>query len=357
MKRKPIKIFAYPSHCDGKHTPGVDYARIIRPMEELGKQDGFKVTVFDGKKNMDWRKIAKEYDYLYLNYITNAWGYVAMASEMDRNNKKIIYDIDDLIWEIQPDNAAYETYMPGSENRATITDIIARGCDYVTTTNSFLKNAINHYTGKDFNKIKVFPNYIDLDLYNWVSDKKETYEIKIAHFGSSSHFNDLANPGFLGGMEKIMDEFPQVRFYTIGALIQQLKKRFGQRYTTGFGDHDIFKWVKMMPLLLSDVDIFVSPLVDNTYCRAKSSIKFLEYSSMKVPGVYQDIRQYKELVDNGVNGFLAATANDWYKSFKELVESEQRRREVGNKAYETVKDGWTIQANVKQYVDFFRSLE
>ena len=350
------KIFVYPAHCDGKHTPGVDYVRIIRPMEELAKTGEFKVTIFDGTKKMDWRKVAKEYDALYLNYITNAWGYVAMASEMSLNHKKIVYDIDDLIWDIQPDNAAYSVYKPGSEGRATITDIIARGCDYVTCTSLYLKHGVAEYTGKDRNYIKVLPNYIDLDLYKWTKKPVDSHEITIGYFGSSSHFNDLVNPGFADGLTKLMMENPRVHFFTIGAFIQSIKKAFGPRYTTAFGDHDIYKWVKMMPLLLQDVDIFVAPLVDITYARAKSGIKFLEYSSTKIPGVYQNIRQYQEMVEHGVNGYLCETAGDWYKSLKELCDNKERRVEVGENAYKTVKKDWTFKGNVQKYVDLFHEI-
>lgn len=351
-----IKVFAYPAHCDGKHVPGVDYARIIRPMEELAKQPGFDVKIFNGETDLDWRELAKEYDVFYLNYITNAAGYMTAAFPFIKEGKKVVYDIDDLIWDIQGDNAAYSTYQPGSEGRATITDIIARGTDYVTCTNQFLKNGIAEYTGKRHDKIKVLPNYIDLDLYSWHNEPKDNYEITIGYFGSSSHFNDLVNPGFINGLERLMQENPRVRFYTIGAMIQQIKKKFGPRYTTGFGDHDIYKWVKMMPLMLGNVDIFVAPLVDITYARAKSSIKYLEYSSTKTPGVYQNIRQYRDIITHGQNGYLCETSRDWYTSLKELADSIERRREIGENAYQTVKNEWTISGNVQKYVDFFKNI-
>jgi glycosyltransferase involved in cell wall biosynthesis len=351
-----MKIFCYPSHCDGKHIPGVDYVRIIRPMEELAEQPGFEVRIYRGEKNLDWRRIAKDFDVLFLNYITNAWGYVAMASQMEMKHKKIVYDIDDLIWEIQEDNAAYNDYRLGSEGRATITDIIARGCNFVTCTSQFLKHGISQYTGKDMNLIKVLPNFIDLDLYKWHKKPVDNYEITIGYFGSSSHFNDLVNPGFIKGLERLMEENPRVRFYTIGAMIQDIKKQYSSRYTTAYGDHDIFKWVKMMPLLLADVDIFVAPLLDTTYARAKSGIKFLEYSSTKIPGCYQDIRQYKELVEDGVNGYLCSTEMDWYRSLKSLCDSVKLRKEIGENAYKTVKQDWTIQGNVDKYVEFFNSI-
>ena len=350
-----MKIFAYPAHCDGKHTPGVDFARIIQPMKELGKQPGFKVKLFKGEKNLDWRKVAKEYDVFYLNYITNAAGFVMANYHFWKEKKKTVFDIDDLIWEIQEDNAAYKTYSPGSEGRATITDIIARGVDFVTCTNDFLRRGMAEYTGKSLSEIRVLPNYINLELYKWRSKPKDKYEVTISYFGSSSHFNDLVNEGFLGGMERLMAEYPQVRFYTIGAMIQQIKQKFSSRYTTGFGDHDIYKWVKMMPLLLQDTDIFVAPLVDVTYARAKSSIKFLEYSSTQIPGVYQDIRQYQEVVKDGENGFLCKTADDWYKALKKLVEDKKLRRKMGLAAYKTAEE-WTIQKNIDRYVDFFGGL-
>lgn len=338
--------------------PGVDYARIVRPMQELAKQPGFKVTIFNGEPGLDWESIAKEYDILYLNYITNAPGFVIMAFYFQKYGKKVVYDIDDLIWEIQEDNAAYSVYAPGSEGRATITDIVARGCDYVTCTNQFLKNGIAEFTGKEHNKIKVLPNFIDLSLYKWHKKPFDGHYIKIGYFGSSSHFNDLVNPGFVGGMDRLMSDYPNVSFFTVGAFIQQLKKKYGARYLTGFGDHDIYKWVEMMPDIMGDIDIVVAPLIDVTYCRAKSSIKFLEYSSMKIPGVYQKIRQYSEMdvVEHGKNGFLATTSNDWYSYLKELVDSYELRKQIGEEAHKTVKDKWQFKDNVYRYVDLFKEV-
>lgn len=351
------KIFVYPSHCDGKHVPGVDYARLILPMQELAKHPDFEVTIFDGKKRYSWNELAEEYDIFYLNYMTNADSFVQACFWFDKFKKKIVMDIDDLIWEIQEDNAAYSTYAPGSEGRAVVTDTIARGVDFVTVTNQYLKMALAHYTKKPLGKIKVFPNYIDLDLYKWRKEPKDDYEITIGYFGSSSHFNDLVNPGFKNGLVKIMKENPRVRLLTVGMMIHEIRKLFGPRYKTAFGDHDLYKWVGLMPDILKDVDLFVAPLVDTTYARCKSSIKFLEMSSIKLPGVFQDIRQYQEVVEHGKNGYLAATEHDWYKSLKELVNSVDQRKKIGEAAFRTIEKGWQMRDNVQRYVNFFNSIE
>ena len=140
---KQIKIFAFPTHMEKDVTPGVDFVRMIQPMRELQKDPRFMVTIFDNtlsKETLgkwDWRQVAKDYDILYINYLTLPWDFTLIGLCFRKEGKKIVFDIDDLIWEIQQDNSSYGTYAPGSEGRAVVTDIINE-VDYVTTTNSFL---------------------------------------------------------------------------------------------------------------------------------------------------------------------------------------------------------------------------
>lgn len=355
---KQIKIFAFPTHMTQDVTPGVDYVRMVLPMQELQKDPRFKVTIFDNTKSkeelsqFDWREVAQEYDILYINYLTLPWDFALIGMLFRKYNKKIVFDIDDLIWEIQSDNSSYETYKPGSDGRAVVTDIVNE-VDYVTVTNQFLKNALVSYTKKTHNKVKVMPNRIDLSVYKWRAKPVKKHTVRIGYFGSSSHFNDLANREFVDGLERLMKEYPNVELLTIGAMLQQFKRKFGMRYFNDFGHQDIFTWVNMMPEKLGQVDLWAVPLVDNTYCRSKSSIKFLEMSSTGIPGCWQDIRQYQEVVEDGKNGFLCKRADDWYKSMKKLVESESLRKKMGKAALKTIEDGWQMKDNVKDYADFF----
>ena len=84
---------------------------------------------------------------------------------------------------------------------------------------------------------------------------------------------------------------------------------------------------------MRETDIFLAPLTDNLYNRCKSSIKFLETSSAKRVGVWQNIRQYQQVVEDGKNGFLARTAEDWYKSIKYLIDNPEERKRMGENAF------------------------
>lgn len=353
-----IKIFSLPSHQTKERTSGVDWTRVIQPARELAKQEGFKVHSYDIIKDasLSWDKVAEQNDIVFFNYTASPWEFAKMGAMVRKNNKKLVLDLDDNLWHIQPDNPAYEAFKPDSENIRNFT-AICKEVDYITTTNKYLRNVISHYSLKPTSKIAVLPNYLDLDnIYTYRKDTTPGHQVRIVHFGSTTHFADLQTQEFEEGMDRIMKDYPNVVFKTIGAMIPKYKRMWGRRYENDFGHQDVFEWIKgKFVESMKDCDIFVTPLADNKYTRCKSSIKFLEVSSAKVPGVWQGIRQYEEVID-GKNGLLAYSADHWYENIKKLVDDETLRRNMGEAAFLTVKNNWQMKNNVSKYCDFFSSI-
>ena len=355
-----IKVLAMPGHTTEEGITGVDYARIINPMKTLNGKHDIQVDILTPKKDkkttvVTWWERAKKYDIFYLNYNNNPKGFAAMGCMAKKEGKKIVCDLDDSLWNIKSDNTAYNAFKKGSEGLRVVTAILKES-DYITCTNPYLKNVIRHNTDKQADKIKVFRNYIDLDLYKFKIGVKDRKNITIMHFGSTSHFQDLQDGGFLEGMDMLMKEYPNVIFKTIGAFISKYKHRWGTKYSHGYGSQDLYTWVKeKFPIFMKEADIIVAPLEEDVYTRCKSSIKYIEASSAKKPGVWQNIRQYSEVVD-GENGLLARTSREWYEAMKSLVESYELRKSVGQKAYETTKKNWQMKNHIKEYADFFKEI-
>ena len=355
-----IKIFGLPSHATKVRTAGVDFARIIQPLKALGQVKGFETFVYDPNKEMhndpvEWLPVAKKYDIVYLNYIVNPWGYAAMGAMVRGQGKKIVLDLDDSLWDIRPDNPAADAYKKGGEEINNLT-CICNDVDLITCTSNYLKNVIMSHTDKTADKIKVLDNFVDLNIYSKKPKFKNTPGIRITHHGSTTHFEDLTNPEFMSGINKIMDEFPNVTLEFIGAFIPKFKERWGQRYINSYGNEDFYKWsTGRFPELIKEADIVIAPLRDNVYTRCKSGIKYLENGAMGKPGVYQDMPQYQKYIKQGVNGYLAFSAEDWYKSLKELIVSVEKRKSVGEEAYKTIQD-YTIQKNVKYYAKMFKEV-
>ena len=356
-----MKILVIPGHLSERGTTGVDYVRLILPMEHLGKEEGFDVdimTLEEGQKMtiQKWWEAAKKYDIFYSNYNSNDKGFAAMACMIKKEGKKLVMDLDDSLWHIREDNSSYQTFKKGSRVLHIVT-VMLNESDRVTCTNSYLRNIICHNTNLPHDKIEVFPNCIDLDLYSYRSKAKEKHKVTITHFGSSSHFMDLQEGIFEKALIRIMNEYPNVVLKTVGAFLPKYKDRWGVRYEHGYGSPDLYTWVKeKYPDFMKEADLLVSPLSNDIYNKCKSSVKYLETSASKVPGVYQDIRQYQNVIDHGVNGYLAGTEDEWYESIKELVDSKDKREEVGNNAFHTVEKFWQMKNNLDGYKKFFKEL-
>ncbi|OFW53975.1 MAG: hypothetical protein A2163_07845 [Actinobacteria bacterium RBG_13_35_12] len=353
-KHKPIKIFTFPSHITKQRTTGVDFARIIQPAKYLAKHPDFLVTEFNINKKTDWLWVAKNVDIIFFNYLHNPWGYAAMGAMARKHGVKLVLDLDDSLWDIATDNPAYKVFHSGSEALMNFT-CICNDVDYITTTNYYLRNVIHHNTQKYHDRIKLLPNYVDFDLYNHISPFKNNYQITLLHYGSTTHFYDLASEEFEKGIDMIFKEYPNVVLKTVGALIGEYKKKWGQRYFNDFGHEDIYEWIKgRFRQFMDEADILVIPLKDNVYNRCKSDIKFLEASTAKKAGVWQKIRQYEYIPEEC--GLLANTAQEWHDQIKKLIDNVKLRKQIGENAYKMVKDCSTIQGNINYYIDFFKSV-
>lgn len=352
-----MKVFAFPTHGQIDRVSGVDFARVIQPMEHLGKLKGFNVTVYDprNKKETNWVDVAKDNDLIYLNYTLDDWGFAAMGCMARKYNKKMIIDVDDSLWDILPDNPVYNIYHENDGEKLKNFNSILLEVDAITTTSQYLKNVIHKNSGAPLNKIYVFPNRIDLNLYNHISPTKEDNKFTILHFGSTTHFISLSNKEFLQGLYKIMDEFPNVVFKTVGSFMPEIRARWGERYINAFGDRDIYQWIKgPFRDCLDEADVVVAPLENNLYNRCKSNIKYLETSSTKTPFIGQAIRQYQDCITNGKNGYTAMWGDNWYNHLKELITNPGKKKEIGESAYQNIVDNHQMKNYTREYGDLFK---
>lgn len=355
---KTYRIFALPAHSYSDRTSGVDYLRVISPMKHLDgyEKDGirYEVKVFDHAKDgtFDWVDVFQTYDAVFFNYTTNAIGFAVMGCLAEKYRKKLICDLDDDLFNILSDNPAKEIFGKGKEGLTTVKAILG-AVDHVVCTSTYLKHSIMH--NANVKGITAIPNYVDLDVYKYRCEFKDRGYYHALHFGSTTHFHSLMSEQFYKALERVMSEYPNFSFQTVGAFIPAFQKKWGMRYTKGFGNPDIYKWINMMPVLMDNTDFILAPINDNLYNRSKSGTRYLEASSYKIPGAYQKMRQYKELIVDGENGYLCTTEDEWYKAIISLIQNTKLRRSMGEKAYATVQDH-TIQQNVDKYADMLRKV-
>jgi glycosyltransferase involved in cell wall biosynthesis len=108
--------------------------------------------------------------------------------------------------------------------------------------------------------------------------------------------------------------------------------------------------------MMSECDIFTAPLLNTNFSKCKSNIKLLEIGAGSKPAVFSDIRQYKEIIHNGDNGYLAGIEYDWYRYLKELILDEQKRIDIGKSLYEKVYNQWQMKDGVNRYAEYFKDV-
>jgi Glycosyl transferases group 1 len=104
------------------------------------------------------------------------------------------------------------------------------------------------------------------------------------------------------------------------------------------------------------VDIWIAPLRDNLFNRCKSQIKFLEYSYHAIPGVYSRLETYTSVVEDGVNGFLAGSLDEWKARLDKLIESAELRQKLGRAAQKTVRERWMLEQHAQAWAQAYQQV-
>ncbi|MGN5480570.1 glycosyltransferase [Cupriavidus basilensis] len=79
------------------------------------------------------------------------------------------------------------------------------------------------------------------------------------------------------------------------------------------------------------------------FARAKANWKFFEAGLLGIPTVASATDTFVRVIENGINGFIPDTADAWHSALSELIESRDRRVEIGARARETALERFAIQ--------------
>ena len=67
-------------------------------------------------------------------------------------------------------------------------------------------------------------------------------------------------------------------------------------------------------------DVAIAPLEDDAFTRGKSDLKYLDYGALGIPGVFSDVRPYRDTVRHRETGLLAANEpGAWAEALEEIV--------------------------------------
>jgi glycosyltransferase involved in cell wall biosynthesis len=250
--------------------------------------------------------------------------------------KKLIYDFDDAIWLTDRKN---ESFLLRNLKARWKVKAICRWSYKVSCGNSYLQ----HYAGL-FNSAAIYnPTTIDTNLHRaeGLAAKGINY-ITIGWTGSHSTLK------YLEDLEPVLKELEEKR-KNIRILVIADK-----RPTMKLTSLEFIPWSKQTEVTdLLKIDIGIMPLPDDEWSKGKCGFKALQYMAIERPAIVSNVGANVQIVDQGLNGFLCTTHQEWMKALITLIDDEPLRLQMGRAGKKKVEDHYSVSSNADNFLALF----
>ncbi len=267
---------------------------------------------------------ADQYDVIFIQRETFVTGSTFFEHRFARTKAKVVFDFDDAIWllDISDANKNLSWLKDPSKTKKIIglSDLVIAG-------NAFLANYAKEYN----ENVQVLPTVIDTDFYK-TRKKRVEGVITIGWTGSQTtnrHFL-LAEPWLRILKEKYG---ARIRFIAITERPIEIKGL----------DIETIYWDRTREIEnLDQIDIGMMPLSDDEWSKGKCGFKGIQYMSLSIPTVMSPVGVNPEIIQDGVNGYLPKTTDEWVSRISNLIDSELLRGEIGAAGRKTIEDRYSV---------------
>jgi glycosyltransferase involved in cell wall biosynthesis len=97
---------------------------------------------------------------------------------------------------------------------------------------------------------------------------------------------------------------------------------------------------------ISDFDLGLMPLFDDEKSRGKCAFKAVQYMASGVPVLISNVGANRELVEDGVNGFLYDDHEEFITKFRMLIEDKDLRDRLSRNALRRIQADYNLDKNV-----------
>jgi glycosyltransferase involved in cell wall biosynthesis len=283
-------------------------------------------------------KIVKKYDVIIaVKYVNSR----LLERIKSLSNALLIYDFDDAVW--------LNLFFGNNEFSKIVT--IA---DCITSDNSYLANYAALY-----NKYSCVLNG-PCQIEKFIEYRNKSIKI-------SESQNEKITIGWIGG--------PATLFYLY--KIYDALEIIGQKYPdvilklVGTGKERLllppFEKIKVITVssydqneMISQIysfDIGLYPLFLNELSLGRGSLKATVYMSGRVPVICSALGENVKIIQNGINGFLASSTEEWIEKLSLLIENAALRKEIGENGFNYAKANYSINSCLNNLFEIIRKTD
>ena len=97
--------------------------------------------------------------------------------------------------------------------------------------------------------------------------------------------------------------------------------------------------------LFNTCDVGVYPLADDEWSKGKCGFKAIEFMACGVPVVAAAVGVNRDIIEDGVNGFLASTEDEWVEKLGCLLTNRELQRRFGEAGRRTIEARYSLQVH------------
>jgi glycosyltransferase involved in cell wall biosynthesis len=262
----------------------------------------------------------------------------ALVERLTRRWKvPIIYDIDEPLFVpyVSPRNGRLNILKCASK-----THTLFRMSDQVLAVN----RAIADYAGRYNTRVSIVPMALDTDRFRPPQSVPEGDVLRIGWTGTRTtqpNLQEIAGP---------LAELGKRRAVRMRCIADEPMTLPGV-------ETEFIRWERDLEIpRLQECHIGVVPVrPDSPWNPWKFFYKTIVFMSLGMPVVAADVGSNAEIIEDGVNGFLARTEEDWHDRLSRLADDPQLRRTMGAAARSTAERLFSIQDQIDQIEATFRT--
>ncbi len=248
--------------------------------------------------------------------------------------KKVIYDFDDAIWisHISENNIRALAFKNVSK-----VEKICKWAHKVSCGNDYLCR----YAEKFSNNVVYNPTCVDTEKRHNLLADHDVERITIVWTGSFST---------LKYVEEVLP------------ILQQLHEKYdfdvkiicNQRPTFNIKNLQYVEWSEENEVAeLAACQIGLMPLTKDEWTEGKCGFKLVQYLALGIPSVSSRVGVNSKIVDEGINGFLCDTDEEWYAAIEKLINNAELRKKMGQEGRKKIIGKYSLLSNKENFLSLF----
>ncbi len=344
--RSPSQRFRFEQYLDFLEKNGWDYEFSYLISEKDDKylyQKGFVLmkafilikAIFTRLKDV---YNASNFDMIFIQREAFFTGTTFFEKRFSKSKAKLVFDFDDSIW--LPNVSEGNKKLLWLKNGGKTKNIISYS-DLIFAGNKYLAD----YASEFNDNVVIVPTTIDLN-YHKVKSVTDSKTITIGWTGTSTTLPYLEN--ILSVLERLKEKYSDTIDFKIIVDVEKEYKSIGAKTTLWTRDEEVEE--------LSKIDVGIMPLPDTQWTRGKCGFKGLQYMALEIPTVMSPVGVNCDIVNNGKNGFLADTDEEWFEVISNLIDSLELRKNLGIEAKKTIQEYYSVSSQENVYLAEFEKL-